>query len=146
MAEDVTSEVFLKVVEKFGQFKGNEQQFRTWLYCIATNACNNHLRKAARRNSLLETVHKRKAEADYDPEGRSDRLAILKEAVLALKPRYQAIITLRFFENLKLTEIAEVLTSSPGTIRSQLARALAKLREKLAPEYTEESEVAENER
>ncbi|GAH04532.1 unnamed protein product, partial [marine sediment metagenome] len=48
-----------------------------------------------------------------------------------LKPRYQTIITLRFFENLKLTEIAEVLGSSPGTVRSQLARALAKLRKKI---------------
>jgi len=41
-----------------------------------------------------------------------------------------AIITLHFFENLKLTEIAEVLDSSPGTVRSQMARALAKLRER----------------
>jgi RNA polymerase sigma factor (sigma-70 family) len=62
-----------------------------------------------------------------------------------LKPRYQTIITLRFFENLKLTEIAEVLASSPGTVRSQLARALAKLRKVLATEFTEKSEVIENE-
>jgi RNA polymerase sigma factor (sigma-70 family) len=57
--------------------------------------------------------------------------ALLREAMLALKPRYQTIITLRFFENLKLTEIAEVLGSSAGTVRSQLARALAKLRKKI---------------
>ena len=56
----------------------------------------------------------------------------MREAVLALKPRYQAIITLRFFENLKLTEIAEVLGDSPGTVRSQIARALARLRRKIA--------------
>jgi len=36
-----------------------------------------------------------------------------------------------------LTEIAEVLGSSPGTVRSQLARALAKLRRKLAPDFTD---------
>jgi len=50
--------------------------------------------------------------------------------MLALKPRYQTIIALRFFENLKLTEIAEVLGSSPGTVRSQMARAIAKLRDR----------------
>jgi RNA polymerase sigma factor (sigma-70 family) len=50
-----------------------------------------------------------------------------------LKPRYQAVVTLRFFENMKLTEIAEVLGASPGTVRSQLARALGKLRKTLAP-------------
>ena len=58
-------------------------------------------------------------------------MADLKNAMFALKPKYQTIITLRFFENLKLTEIAEVLDCSPGTIRSQLARALAKLKKKL---------------
>jgi len=52
--------------------------------------------------------------------------------MLTLKPRYQTIITLRFFENLRLTEIAEVLGSSPGTVRSQLKRALDKLRKKIA--------------
>jgi len=71
---------------------------------------------------------------------------LLKEAVLALKPRYQTIITLRFFENMKLNEIAEVLGGSPGTVRSQLARALAMLRKKLAAELMGKSEVDENER
>jgi RNA polymerase sigma factor (sigma-70 family) len=75
----------------------------------------------------------------------ADKLAVLREAVFALKPRYQTIITLRFFENLKLTEIAEVLGSSPGTVRSQLSRALAKLRKVLATEFAEKSEVIENE-
>jgi len=70
----------------------------------------------------------------------------LREAVFTLKPRYQTIITLRFFENLKLTEIAEVLGSSPGTVRSQLTRSLAKLRKVLATEFTEKSEANENER
>ena len=131
-AEDVTSEVFLKVVEKFRDFSGNERQFRNWLYTIATNAVNHHLRKTARRDSLLRTTHEQAAGRFADCGESSQRLAILREAVLALKPRYQAIITLRFFENLKLTEIAEVLGDSPGTVRSQIARALARLRRKIA--------------
>jgi len=54
----------------------------------------------------------------------------LREAMQTLKPRHQTIITLRFFENLKLTEIAEILDSNPGTVRSQMARALAKMRDR----------------
>jgi RNA polymerase sigma-70 factor (ECF subfamily) len=131
-AEDVTSEVFLKMIENFHGFRGSEAQFRNWLYRIATNAVNHHLRKAARRNNLLEGALEQANSHDADGEASYERLALLREAVLALKPRYQTIITLRFFENLKLTEIAEVLGSSPGTIRSQLARALATLREKFA--------------
>lgn len=139
IAEDVTSEVFLKVVQSFAYFKGNdERQFRNWLYRIATNAVNNHLRKTARRNAVLERLNEQASDESCDGDGTTkDRLACLREAVLGLKPRYQTIITLRFFENLKLIEIAEVLGSSPGTVRSQLARALVKLRKKLAKEHTE---------
>ena len=129
-AQDVTSAVFLSVVENFSRFRGDEQQFRSWLYKIATNAVNNHLRRAARRDVLLKRACKQVNNQD-STDVSAEKLALLKEAVLTLRPRYQTIITLRFFENLKLTEIAEVLGCSAGTVRSQLARALAKLREKL---------------
>ncbi|MHC4744503.1 MAG: RNA polymerase sigma factor, partial [Planctomycetota bacterium] len=49
LAEDATSQVFLKAVEHFGRFKGDAGQFRGWLYRIAGNVANEHLRKAARR-------------------------------------------------------------------------------------------------
>ena len=131
LAEDVTSAVFLKVVEKFHSFKGTELQFRNWLYKIATNAVNDHLRKSARRNTLIKDIGccvKNPDSTNFPDEN----LALLKQAMFELKPKYQTIITLRFFENLKLIEIAEMLGSSPGTVRSQLARALAKLRKKLS--------------
>ena len=136
-AEDITAEVFLKVVENLDRFKGNEKQFRNWLYKIATNAVNDHLRKTARRNGLLKGACQQIGSQGADCGETSEKLALLKEAVLSLKPRYQTIITLRFFENLKLTEIAEVLASSPGTVRSQMARALDKLRKKLATDFTD---------
>jgi len=140
-AEDVTSQVFLKVVESFSRFKGDEQQFRNWLYKIATNAVNDHLRRTARRDGLLKGARRQigsqVADCQSSAEQSAERLAVLREAVLSLKPRYQTVITLRFFENLKLTEIAEVLASNPGTVRSQLARALAKLRKVLATDFTD---------
>ncbi len=130
-AEDVTSEVFLKMVENFHRFRGNEIQFRNWLYKIATNAVNHHLRRMNHRNSLLRAACEQNNNGAVDNEESLERLALLKEAVFALKLRYQTIITLRFFENMKLIESADVLDISPGTVRSQLARALAKLRAKM---------------
>jgi RNA polymerase sigma-70 factor (ECF subfamily) len=133
--------VFLKVVAKFRDFKGDEQQFRNWLYRIATNEVNNHLRRARQRGRLLKFAGERlstpMADCHVSTNESAEILALLKEAMLTLKPRYQTIITLRFFENLKLTEIAEVLGSNPGTVRSQLARALAKLRKKIGPALQE---------
>ena len=57
--------------------------------------------------------------------------ALLKKALLSLKPKYQTVITLRFFENMKLTEIAACLGKNPSTVRSWLSRATEKLRKKL---------------
>jgi RNA polymerase sigma-70 factor (ECF subfamily) len=59
---------------------------------------------------------------------------------LSLKPKYQAVIALRYFENMKLIEIAEVLDQKPATTRSILSRALDKLRKKFkaAAIYNEE--------
>ena len=132
-AEDVTSDVFLKVVEHWSHFSGrDEQQFRCWLYRIATNAVNDHLRKKGRRKRLLERLDSPDEYVITDfNNGQIEKLAGLQTAVLALKPMYQTIITLRFFENLRLTQIAEVLGCSPGTARSRLARAVAQLRKKL---------------
>jgi len=129
-AEDVTSQVFLKVVEKLESFTGSEQQFRNWLYTIATNAVNHHLRRTARRNSLLERACEQANRSKGGCRASSEKLSLLREAMQTLKPRHQTIITLRFFENLKLTEIAEILDSNPGTVRSQMARALAKMRDR----------------
>jgi RNA polymerase sigma-70 factor (ECF subfamily) len=135
MAEDITAEVFLKVVENLGRFRGNERQFRNWLYKVASNAVNDHLRRTARRDGLVKNSREQVNIQDADCGELSEKLAILREAVLSLKPRYQTIITLRFFENMKVTEVADVLGSSPGTVRSQLARALVKLRKKLATDF-----------
>ncbi|MBN2183564.1 MAG: sigma-70 family RNA polymerase sigma factor [Sedimentisphaerales bacterium] len=134
IAEDITSQVFLKVVEKFHDFRGDERQFRNWLYTISTNYVNDQMRKSTRQKTALSIFHERSNIQNGNREESSAKLAVLKQAMLTLKPRYQTIITLRFFENLKLTEIAEVLGSSPGTVRSQLSRALAKLRKKLGAE------------
>jgi RNA polymerase sigma-70 factor (ECF subfamily) len=126
----------MKVVENLSGFRGSEKQFRNWLYKIATNAANNHLRQAARRRRILKAVGNQLDSQTRDWGQKTDddaqKLTLLKQAMLTLRPRYQTIITLHFFENLKLTEIADVLGSSPGTVRSQLARALDILRKRMA--------------
>jgi RNA polymerase sigma factor (sigma-70 family) len=80
---------------------------------------------------VAERFDSQTADCGHTTDDNTEKLALLKRAMLTLKPKYQTIITLRFFENLKSTEIAEVLGSSAGTVRSQLARALAKLRKEI---------------
>jgi RNA polymerase sigma-70 factor (ECF subfamily) len=135
-AEDVTSNVFMKIMRNLSSFQGGEADFRNWLYRIATNAVNDHLRTAARRADAIENIKKDFcAESAYvitDNPELQEKKAFLKEALLSLKPKYQTVIALRFFENMKLTEIAACLDKKPATVRSWLSRALVKLRKNLS--------------
>ncbi len=139
-AEEITSEVFFKAVENIKDFRGTKEQFRHWLYKIATNSINSHIRKKSTREVLENNFLQRAKIINIDCQEEKmneDQLILLQKAIIELKPKYQTIITLRFFENLKLTEIAEVLSSRPGTVRSQLSRALEKLRKKLGTAWQE---------
>ena len=134
-AEDVTSTVFFRIMRTISTFEGNSNGFRNWLYRIATNAVNDHLKTAkqraeAIRNSARQYGHGSEPAAESDDELQKKNLAV-KQAILGLRPKYQTVITLRFFEKMKLVEIAEILGQNPATIRTQLARALSNLRNEL---------------
>ena len=134
-AEDVTSTVFFKVMHNLSSFDGKVTDFRKWLLRIATNAVNDHLRNSKRRADVIQSVVRNtRAESDFVITANDkllEKKALLKQAILSLKPKYQTVITLRFFEDMKLTEIAACLGKNPSTVRSWLWRATEKLRKKL---------------
>jgi len=134
-AEDVTSTVFFRVMRTISTFEGNPDGFRNWLYRIATNAVNDHVKTAKRRadtikNTARQHGHRHVSAGESDTDLQKQNLAV-KQAILGLKPKYQTVITLRFFEKMRLVEIAEILGQNPATIRTQLARALSRLRKEL---------------
>jgi len=135
-AEDVTSTVFFKVMHNLSSFNGKVTDFRNWLLRIATNAVNDHLRDSRRREDVIRKVVKNtRAESDCVTTCDNklvEKKVLLKQALLSMKPKYQTVITLRFFENMKLIEIADCLGKNPSTVRSLLSRATAKLRKKLS--------------
>jgi RNA polymerase sigma-70 factor (ECF subfamily) len=134
-AEDVTSIAFFKAMRTIGSFTGNSEDLRNWLYRIATNAVNDHLRTAKRRaDAICNIAMVRGSDHTFDAESDAEfqeEVLPVKQALLTLNPKQQTVITLRFFEKLKLTEIAEILGQNPATTRSQLSRALSSLRKKL---------------
>ncbi len=142
-AEDVTSTVFFRVMRTISTFEGNSNGFRNWLYRIATNAVNDHLKTAKRRAEAIRNAARQRGgghafAGEPDKELQKKNLAV-EQAILSLKPKYQTVITLRFFEKMKLVEIAEILGQNPATIRTQLARALSKLRKELRTDARFES-------
>lgn len=134
-AEDVTSTVFMKVMHNLSRFDGSERGFRSWLLRIATNCVNDYLRDSRRRSDAIERVARNtRAESEFAipcSEELIEKKARLKKSLLSMKPKYQTVITLHFFEKMKLTEIAACLGKKPSTVRTWLSRATAELRRKL---------------
>ena len=140
VAEDVLSEVFLEIAEHLPTFPGRtDTDFRRWMFRIATNAINAHLRQSRRRQELFEAA----AQSGHwdrqgDPNPSSTEVGILDwptvhQALLEFDERDQTIVTLRFFADLSHEEIAEVVRATPGAVRTALSRTLARLREKFNP-------------
>lgn len=133
IAEDVTSSVFLQVAEKISSFPGKTKgDFRNWLYAIASNHANAYIRKASRRNRLLEKagLAMTNSGADCTSECEPDWLMVYA-AIMKLKPKHQTIITLRFFENLEFEQIGEILGLRSATVRVTVHRILKKLKSHL---------------
>jgi len=137
VAEDVTSEVFLRVARRISAFTGSTQDdFSRWVHAIATNEINAYLRQSQRRSRLLAEAIRQKAIHVVDQSAPSANLAALDwprlyEALLTLEPRDQSIVTLRFFEDMAHEQIAGILDMRPGAVRTALTRALEKLRREL---------------
>jgi RNA polymerase sigma-70 factor (ECF subfamily) len=133
LAEDVTSSVFLTVARTMRRFDGRtERDFRAWIYTIAANQANAHIRKSTRRRRLLETaLGGRGADDQETPDPSRLDWPRLYEAIRGLKPDQQTILTLRFFEGMDYDEIAGIVNARPGTVRVTLHRALRRLQETL---------------
>jgi RNA polymerase sigma-70 factor (ECF subfamily) len=132
-AEDVTSSVFLTVARTIRDFKGQtEQDFRSWVYTIAANQANAHIRKTMRRKRLMNNVavHWHEDEENSAQWSQLD-WPTLYAALQELKPEQQTVLTLRFFENMDYDEIGRVVEARPATIRVTLHRALRRLQEAL---------------
>jgi RNA polymerase sigma-70 factor (ECF subfamily) len=141
-AQDITSETFLKALRKLWQFHWHNIPFSSWLYRIATNEINQYFRKAEYKKSIsMEELQEQGFEliSPHDPESElieaqeklkqyQDFLEI-QEKIVRLPAKYQEVIALRFFEQKKINEIAEILGKKEGTVKSLLHRAVEKLRE-----------------
>jgi RNA polymerase sigma-70 factor (ECF subfamily) len=137
IAQDVTSETFLKALKNLWQFRWRNIPFSCWLYRIASNEIVNYFRKHKAKMIPLEKISEPVSndnleiefiEAQEELEKHQDFLRV-QEKISKLHFKYQEVIVLRFFEQKQIKEIAEILGKKEGTIKSLLHRGLEKLRE-----------------
>jgi RNA polymerase sigma-70 factor (ECF subfamily) len=130
-AEEVYQDVFIKVFNNIGKFNSERSSLKTWISRIAYNEAISFLRKKSTPMIYFE---------DYDGEALSDEevdetfgqanketVQLIRAALKHLPPEERALITMFYYEEMSLKDIAFVTESLPTTIASKLSRTRKKL-------------------
>ncbi len=136
MSLDIFQEVWLKVYKNLHKYNF-KNSFKTWLYTIAINETKNYYKKNHRH--LNRTVHidskiLNNIKSSFNVESeyiKKELMEHLLKIINILKPKYQIIIRLRFFENLKFREIAKLLNESERNIKYKIEKAKKIIKSKL---------------
>lgn len=132
LAEDLTAEVFLRMVRGLKDYEDRDLPLGAWLFKIASNLVHEHYRQG-KRMTLVELSGNEHSD-DSDPFDRLDRQEErqrLREALRALPAEYQDVLILRFMKNLSHAEVAALLDKSETAVRTIQHRALKALGEQL---------------
>lgn len=135
LAEDAVQDSFLKAYQKWHTFRG-ECSEKTWLMRIAVNTCRDYRRRAWMRWNDRRVDVERLILPGGTPVDSADDTVI--RAVMALPPREKEAVLLRYYQQMKLGEIAQALGIPEGTVTSRLNRARARLRRQLEGWYFDE--------
>lgn len=152
-ADELLQDVFLKVVQRSSDFKG-QSKLSTWLYTIARNLCIDHSRKMVfRRHQSLDapragaedgpTLLERTAAEGAEP----DRAAVMEDlkrriadAVEELPEEQREVFLMRHVQGMRFKDIADVIGVPENTVKSRMRYALERLQRALADyqEYVDE--------
>jgi RNA polymerase sigma-70 factor, ECF subfamily len=112
-AEDITQEVFIKLLEKKPSFENVEHE-KAWLIRVAINLSKDKLKSAYFKNTAP-------LDGDFIDITKEDNEII--ESVLTLPLKYRSIVLLYYYEDYSISEVATILSLKESTVGSQLSRA-----------------------
>ncbi|MGN0181686.1 MAG: RNA polymerase sigma factor [Candidatus Ornithomonoglobus sp.] len=123
-AEDVTQDVFLKLMQSKKQFE-REEHLKAWLLRVTIN----------HTKDLLMSSWLRKTDAlDENIPAEDNEKSELYETVMQLPVKYRTVIHLHYYEGYSIDEIARVMKVKPGTVKAQLHRGREMLKKNLSGE------------
>ena len=125
-AEDVTHDCFLSLIRRSQSFQPDRASLKTYLFAAARNLAMKHFRAKGREGSLEELIEEPSVQANEEPLERvlDEELATLvRDAVLSLPALQREALVLFEFEDLSLSEIADITQSDVGAIKGRLHRA-----------------------
>lgn len=130
LAEDITSETFLKALKSLDSFKG-ESDIRVWLFQIAKNTYYSYLRKS-KKETELDALEEIEAEIDIEKHVFTKEKSMNVHKVLhQLSEPYKEVFTLRLFGGLSFKQIAELFGKTDNWACVTFYRAKEKIREEM---------------
>jgi RNA polymerase sigma-70 factor (ECF subfamily) len=131
-AEDTAQDSLIRIWKALPRFDGRAA-LSTWIYAITRNRCLTAIERRRDLHSLSDTAIELEADAasavvEKDPE---DPLALLRELAEGLPERYRRVLILFYYEERSVSEVAALLGIPEGTVKTDLHRARALLREQL---------------
>lgn len=130
-AEDLTSQVFLKALDKFAAYDEARGAFIAWLYRIARNTLIDHYR-SSRETLDIEDVWDLQSDSDVvrDAEAQ-ERIEKLRPYLSALPREQRELLLLRLWDGLSYAEISEILGKSEDACKMAYSRVVARLRKEV---------------
>jgi RNA polymerase sigma-70 factor (ECF subfamily) len=135
-ARDVTQETFIAALRSLHSYQ-ERKSLKAWLYTIALNQSRSHLRKRKVLEKLKSTsttlfrLESQKQKLPEDTVIQSEKEATIWNALGKMDERHRIVIILRYFHELPISEISEILNVNEGTIHSRLNTARERLRDAL---------------
>ena len=126
-AEDLTQDTFSKAFRKINSFK-EKSKFSTWIYRIAYNTAIDFLRKKNREIPTDWSDHKNVDKLKRNPKEYSNKNELINRALNTLTVNQRSVVSLHYYQDMKLTEIAHIMDCAESTVRVRLFRALKKLK------------------
>jgi RNA polymerase sigma-70 factor, ECF subfamily len=127
-AEDITSDVFMRLLEAVRKGKGPDSNIKAWLISTASHAVNDHHRRTYRRPT--EEINEMTPDLQATPSESTEQLERtqrIREAMTKLTPDQQHVIALRFGQELSLDETAKIMKKKANAVKQLQFRALAAL-------------------
>ncbi len=131
-AADAAQESLVRVWKALPRYDGRAS-LSTWIYTITRNRCFTAVERRRDADSMSDPLVEQAVEAlrASAPESGTDRLELLRELVEALPERYRKALTLFYYEEKSVGEVAEMLGLPEGTVKTNLHRARAMLLERV---------------
>ncbi|WJV30059.1 sigma-70 family RNA polymerase sigma factor [Rossellomorea sp. AcN35-11] len=136
LAEDIAQEVFVRIYERMDSFRG-DASLKTWIIRIAINQSKDHLKKWETRrllftNKLNEFLQESRRKGPESKAIHKEAGRELQSKLLSLPIKYREVLFLYYYEELKITEMADCLEINVNTVKTRLKAGKEKLKKNVS--------------